>query len=105
MSDNIHYQMPDDAEKIISEEDFVKPLDISSIKSRTGLKDWIVNYVGHHPLNQGGENITVEKIVEVFSQDFPEFLLVIAEENWVRGYQQALTDIDEGEELMRNENS
>ena len=57
------------------------------------LKDIIVNYVGNN-LNPETENITVENIVEVFAQQFPEFLLAIAEENWINGYTQALKDVD-----------
>ena len=29
------------------------------------------------------------------SKEFPEFLLVVAEENFIRGYEQALTDVKE----------
>ena len=35
------------------------------------------------------------------AKDFPEFLLAVAEENWIRGYHQALTDVSEGEKVMR----
>ena len=28
------------------------------------------------------------------AQEFPEFLMAIAEENWIRGYHQAPTDVD-----------
>jgi len=31
--------------------------------------------------------------VEVFAAEFPEFLLAVAEENFLRGYEQALTDV------------
>ncbi len=33
-------------------------------------------------------------VIEVFAEDFPEFLLAIAEENWISGYSQALSDLD-----------
>ena len=33
-------------------------------------------------------------IIEVMAKEFPEFLLVVAEENFIRGYQQALADVD-----------
>jgi hypothetical protein len=32
--------------------------------------------------------------VEVFAAEFPEFLMAVAEENFLRGYEQALTDIE-----------
>ncbi len=57
------------------------------------LKDIIVNYVGN-TLNPESEEITVEQIINIFAKQFPEFLLAIAEENWVNGYSQALKDLD-----------
>ena len=36
--------------------------------------------------------MTVEDIINVFAEQFPEFLLVLAEENWINGYTQALQD-------------
>jgi hypothetical protein len=61
------------------------------IPTESELKEIIVNYVGNS-LDPDGENITVEQIVEVFAEQFPEFLLAIAEENWINGYTQALSD-------------
>jgi hypothetical protein len=72
------------------------------------LKRWIVDYVGINSEEYiRDDEITVQMIVEVFSKEFPEFLLAVAEENWVRGYHQALEDVDTGrnaefeEELQR----
>ena len=45
-------------------------------------------------LNPDSEEITVEQIIEVFAKQFPEFLLALAEENWVNGYTQALNDVN-----------
>lgn len=61
------------------------------IPTESELKEIIVNYVGNN-LNPDSENITVEQIVEVFAEQFPEFLLAVAEENWINGYTQALSD-------------
>ena len=36
----------------------------------------------------------MEMAVQVFAAEFPEFLLAIAEENFIRGYQQALDDFE-----------
>ena len=53
------------------------------------------------------DEVTVEHIVEVVAEEFPDFLSAVAEENWVRGYHQALVDVEEGkkiyEEQKRNE--
>ena len=61
--------------------------------SESELKEIIVNYVGK-TLNPELEEITVEQIIEVFSEQFPEFLLALAEENWINGYTQALKDVE-----------
>tara|TARA_R110000824_G_scaffold174752_7_gene352904 strand:- start:285 stop:560 length:276 start_codon:yes stop_codon:yes gene_type:complete len=57
------------------------------------LKEMIINHVGEK-LNPENGNITVEMILEVVAEEFPEFVLALAEENWVRGYHQALCDIE-----------
>tara|TARA_R100000315_G_C5198012_1_gene116098 strand:- start:448 stop:753 length:306 start_codon:yes stop_codon:yes gene_type:complete len=69
------------------------------VDTTTELKKWLVNYVGekHDPAN--GE-VTVEMIVETIAIEFPEFLMAIAEENWVRGYHQALSDVEIGREAV-----
>ena len=69
----------------------------------TPLKDFIVEYVGQKL--SSGEEVTVEMIVEVMAEEFPEFLMAIAEENWVRGYHQALHDVSSGEEMHRQEST
>ena len=43
-------------------------------------------------------------VVEVLSVDFPEILLAIAEENFLRGYEQALVDYEEVSRELRKEN-
>ena len=63
------------------------------IPTESELKDIIVNYVGNN-LNPESDNITVEQVIEVFSSEFPEFLLAVAEENWINGYTQALNDVE-----------
>ena len=57
----------------------------------TGLKELVVNYIGERLARS--EEITVDMAVEVFAAEFPEFLLAVAEENFLRGYEQALTDV------------
>ena len=65
------------------------------------LKDFIVEYVGQKL--SSGEEVTVEMIVEVMAEEFPEFLMAIAEENWVRGYHQALNDVDAGQKILEEQ--
>jgi hypothetical protein len=68
-------------------------------KTDSELKNYIVNYVGTK-INPEDDQITVKMIVDTVAKEFPEFLLAVAEENWIRGYQQALNDVDEGKRLV-----
>ena len=38
-----------------------------------------------------------------YKKEFPEFLMAIAEENWVRGYHQALEDVEIGRQAIGSE--
>ena len=75
------------------------PLAKEAVTNDNELKTWLVNYVGtqHNPKD---ENVTVEMIVHTLAKEFPEFLQVVAEENFFRGYHQALTDVDTGQKEM-----
>jgi len=75
---------------------------LEPVKKSNELKEWLVNYVGEKQGPESGD-VNVEMIIKTMAEDFPEFLLVLAEENFIRGYQQALADVDEGEKLMRKE--
>jgi hypothetical protein len=66
------------------------------------IKEILVTYVGEKTNPEDGD-VTVDHIVEVMSEEFPEFLLLIAEENWIRGYEQALNDVEEGERLVKEQ--
>ena len=72
----------------------------NSVEPENDLKNFLVEYVGEQ-LDPEDKNVTVEMIVDVMAREFPEFLLAIAEENWVRGYQQAIQDVDEGMQLKK----
>ena len=66
------------------------------------LKNILVGHVGekNEPEDQ---LVTVEMIIETLADEFPELVLAIAEENWTRGYHQALDDIELGEKLYNQE--
>ena len=66
------------------------------------LKSWLVNYVGEK-LSPEEDVVKVEHIVEVLAKEFPEFLMVVAEENWIRGYQQGIHDVEEGMRLAKEQ--
>lgn len=65
----------------------------SPVEAHTGLKELVVNYIGDC-LQAEDETITIDMAVQVFAAEFPEFLMAIAEENFLRGYDQALTDVE-----------
>tara|TARA_Y100000389_G_scaffold204913_1_gene260743 strand:+ start:5089 stop:5355 length:267 start_codon:yes stop_codon:yes gene_type:complete len=55
------------------------------------LKDMIIQYVGEK-LSPENEEISVEMIVGILADEFPELVFSLAEENWIRGYEQGLQD-------------
>ena len=78
------------------------PILDESVESNNELKSFLVNYVGNKTSPENND-VTVDHIVKVMSEDFPEFLLAVAEENFIRGYHQAMVDVEVGEKLY-NEN-
>ena len=46
----------------------------------------------------------MKMIIEVMAEEFPEFVMALAEENWIRGYEQGLDDVQTGKMLMEQEN-
>ena len=64
------------------------------VSNDTEIKTWLVDYVGEKVQPENNE-VTVEMVIETVAEEFPDFLAVVAEENWVRGYQQAMNDIVE----------
>jgi len=79
------------------------------VSKNTPMKEWLVGYVGtefsagverinsekpEEPLEWDG-SVTVEMIIEMMAKEFPDFLMAVAEENFIRGYSQAMADIRE----------
>ncbi len=81
-------------------DDYENPALKAPVEVDNPMKEWLVNYVGekHKPEN---EEVTVEMIVETMATEFPDFLLVVAEENWIRGYHQALNDVEVGRKIQQ----
>tara|TARA_B100000131_G_C17641392_1_gene420237 strand:+ start:254 stop:505 length:252 start_codon:yes stop_codon:yes gene_type:complete len=73
------------------------------VNNDTPLKDLIVDFVGNK-INPENDEVTIDHITEVFSEEFPEFLLKLAEENWINGYTQALNDVDFVKNEMKKQN-
>ena len=60
-------------------------------------------YVGNKLNPENGE-ITAEMCVDVLAEEFPEFLLLVAQENFIRGYKQCLLDMESAGEQHTAEN-
>ena len=72
------------------------------VETENPMKEWLVDYVGEKHTPENGQ-VTVEMIVESMAEEFPEFLLALAEENWIRGYRQGIADVEEGQKLAAAE--
>lgn len=72
------------------------------VQKENDLKNFLVNYTGDM-LGPKDDNVTVEMVIEAVATDFPEFLMAVAEENWVRGYHQALVDVEDGEKAFQEQ--
>ncbi len=80
--------------KQVQQEQFLNEDLKSFVQKENPLKQMLVNYVGNKVKSNDG-NITVEMIVDVLAEEFPEFLMAVAEENFIRGYEQAVADFEE----------
>jgi len=66
-----------------------------AVRKDNPLKQMIVDYVGRRFATEEDEGeyfVTVQMVAETLAAEFPEFLMVMAEENWIRGYKQGLDD-------------
>ena len=75
------------------------PILKKNVETDNGLKKILVEYTGKK-INPKDSEVNVEMIIEVMAAEFPEFLLALAEENWIRGYQQALDDVEMGKSVL-----
>lgn len=73
-----------------------------TVEKENELKTFLIEYVGTREKPENNE-VTVEMIVNTMAKEFPEFVLTVAEENWIRGYQQAMVDVEVGERLIEQE--
>jgi len=65
------------------------------VAAENPLKQMLLEYVGKKFATEeddGEFEVTVQMIVETLAHEFPEFVMIMAEENWVRGYQQGIDD-------------
>ena len=72
------------------------------VTGQNELKKLLVNYVGAL-LEPENDEVTVEMVLGTLAEEFPEVMLVVAEENFIRGYQQAMDDVS-NMAFAKNEN-
>ena len=65
------------------------------INTDNPLKEMIVDYVGKKVKPENDE-VTLEMVVAELANEFEELVFSLAEENWIRGYHQALDDAEAG---------
>lgn len=55
------------------------------------LKEMIISYAGNK-IQPENDEVTVEMVIEILAGEFPEIVLALAEENYIRGYTQGIED-------------
>jgi len=85
-----------------SDVDVVNPQLTEALEKDSPMKEWMVDYVGNK-INPEKDEVDLAMIIETMAEEFPEFLMVLAEENWVRGYHQAINDMETGQKLYEEE--
>tara|TARA_Y100000310_G_C20080119_1_gene533425 strand:+ start:61 stop:360 length:300 start_codon:yes stop_codon:yes gene_type:complete len=81
-----------EGEVVIDEEEIHQnPMLAMTVEKDSKLKEMLVEYVGTKLDN---EEVTVNMVAEVLAAEFPEFVFAFAEENFLRGYQLGLDDVD-----------
>ena len=80
----------------------VNPALTEELKKDSPMNEWQIDYVGnkHSPEN---DEVNLAMIIETMADEFPDFLLALAEENWIRGYHQAINDMETGKKLYEEE--
>tara|TARA_A100001515_G_C4542980_1_gene200819 strand:- start:596 stop:853 length:258 start_codon:yes stop_codon:yes gene_type:complete len=77
---------------------------MNHVEITSELKDYIVSYVGNK-LTPEDNQVNVEMIIHVLADEFPEVIMPLAEENFFRGYQQALEDMQNASSENNLENA
>jgi hypothetical protein len=71
-----------------------RELEETVVEKENPLKEIFIEYVGNKLKPDNGE-VTVEMCVETLAEEFPDFLLLVAQENFIRGYRQCLADMEQ----------
>ena len=83
--------------------DLTKNTDLEKqVEPTNDLKEMLVNHVGQ-TLKPETKEFTLEMVITVVAAQFPEFMLAVAEENYIRGYDQAFVDMEEMKKLYKTD--
>lgn len=85
-----------EVKNLFEDDEELKKVIEEQVVANSGLKDLVVSYIGEKFKPENSE-VTMEMCVDVFTEEFPEFLLLLAQENFLRGYSQALNDMEAAE--------
>jgi len=74
------------SDKFVNKGILDKPVEV-----RNELQEDLVRHVGSR-INQQEDQVTIGQVIGILASEFPELVITIAEENWIRGYKQGLED-------------
>tara|TARA_R110000787_G_scaffold132999_1_gene245254 strand:+ start:134 stop:445 length:312 start_codon:yes stop_codon:yes gene_type:complete len=94
--------MQENTVEVKSDVNPVNPDLTKELEKDSPMKEWLIDYVGNK-LSPEDDEVNLAMIIETMADEFPEFLLSLAEENWIRGYHQAITDMETGKKLYEEE--
>ena len=63
------------------------------VEVRNEIQEDLVRHV-ENKINVHKDQITIGQVIGILASEFPEIVIAIAEENWVRGYKQGLDDAE-----------
>ena len=62
-----------------------------TVEVRNELQEDLVRHV-RNKINE--DQVTLGQVIGILASEFPELVITIAEENWIRGYKQGLDDAE-----------
>jgi len=84
--------MSNTTERVATEEELqTTPMVAIPENNESELKNYLINFTGNKVQPEDGR-VTAQMIIETVAAEFPEFVYVIAEENFVRGYELGIKD-------------
>ena len=96
------YKMQENIVEVKSDVNTTDTLLTETLEKDSPLKEWLVDYVGNKA-NPDNNEVNLAMIIDTMAEEFPEFLLALAQENWIRGYHQAINDMETGRKLYEEE--